>query len=230
MIGGAAGPTPPRECLRAVGTLCERLDLHATPDQLNQLKAYVELLLRWSRTYNLTAVRDVDAFLVQHLADCLAVVPPLRRCRSSGRLLDVGSGGGLPGVVIAIAMPEMRVACVDAVGKKAAFIRHCAGALGLPNLTAHHARVERVVGLHDIITSRAFSSLTDLVRLTAPLLASGGIWMAMKGRVPLDEIEQVKTRGVDVFHVEPLTVPDLQAERCLVWMRPAQDTAANPSN
>ena len=157
--------------------------------------------------------------LTQHLADCLAVVRPVQRVAAQGRLLDVGSGGGLPGVLLAIMLPALDVTCVDSVGKKAAFIRQAAGTLGLQNLHAAHARVEALaVNPFDLITSRAFASLADFTHLSRPLLAPGACWMAMKGKRPDAEIAALPP-GIDVFHVEPLLVPSLDAERCLVWMR-----------
>ena len=188
---------------------------------------YLVLLRKWNAAYNLTAVRDAAQMRTQHLADCLAVLTPLRHeigprpgRNPALRLLDVGSGGGLPGLVLALVEPAWQVTCVDSVGKKAAFIRQAAGELGLRNLQAVHARVEALPGPpFDVITSRAFSSLPDFVRLTRPLLAPGGVWMAMKGRRPDDELAALPA-DIDVFHVEPLTVPGLDAERCLIWMRP----------
>ncbi len=189
--------------------------------QRSALLAYLDLLQRWNGTYNLTAVREPAAMFTQHLTDCLAVLPPLQRAApGGGRLLDVGSGGGLPGVVIAVALPAWQVTCVDTVAKKMAFVRQVAGTLKLGNLQARHARVEALTGpAFDLITSRAFASLTDFVALTRTLLAPGGAWMAMKGRVPEDEIAALPT-DIDVFHVEQLQVPGLDAQRCLVWMRP----------
>jgi 16S rRNA (guanine527-N7)-methyltransferase len=132
----------------------------------------------------------------------------------------VGSGGGLPGIVIALMNPQASVVCVDAVGKKAAFIQQVAGELRLHNLRAEHARVEQLRSpAFDVITSRAFSSLADLIRLSERHLAPRGVWMAMKGRYPTEELAQVSAH-VSVFHVEPLRVPHLDAERCLVWLRP----------
>jgi 16S rRNA (guanine527-N7)-methyltransferase len=187
-----------------------------------RLERYLALLARWNATYNLTAVRDLAEMRVQHLADCLAVAPPLRRELGgrAARILDVGSGGGLPGVVLAVAEPGWDVSCVDAVGKKTAFVRQVAAELALPNLHAVHARVEALEAPpFDVITSRAFASLADFVRLTRPLLADGGVWMAMKGKRPDDEITALPP-DAEVFHVEPLTVPGLAAERCLIWIRP----------
>jgi 16S rRNA (guanine527-N7)-methyltransferase len=134
------------------------------------------------------------------------------------RLLDVGSGGGLPGVLIAVLCPGLQVSCVDTVGKKAAFIRQVGAELGLRNLRAEHARVEQLPGRYDLITSRAFATLADFVALTRERLMPEGLWLAMKGKRPDEEIAALTT-DVEVFHVEPLAVPGLDAERCLVWMR-----------
>jgi 16S rRNA (guanine527-N7)-methyltransferase len=189
-----------------------------------RLERYLGLLAKWNAAYNLTAVRDPAQMRAQHLADCLAVVEPLRRQLgnlSPARLLDVGSGGGLPGVVLAIAEPSWEVTCVDAVGKKVAFIRQVAGELALPNLHAEHARVETLrIAPFDVITARAFASLADFIGLTRTLLAPEGVWMAMKGKRPDDELAMLPS-GVTAFHVEPLAVPGLTAERCLVWLRQA---------
>jgi 16S rRNA (guanine527-N7)-methyltransferase len=203
----------------ALDAICGPLALAPSETQRGALTGFLQLLQRWSATYNLTAVREPAAMLTQHLADCLAVIEPLRRKREHGRLLDVGSGGGLPGVVIAIMLPRVDVTCVDAVGKKSAFVRQAAGVLRLPNLHAVHARVERMNDQpFDVIASRAFASLLDFTASTRAQLAENGIWMAMKGRKPDDEISALPD-DVDVFHVEPLTVPGLDAQRCLVWMR-----------
>ena len=133
-------------------------------------------------------------------------------------MLDVGSGAGLPGAVIAIGCPEIRVECVDTVAKKAAFVRQVAVALKLPNLAGIHARVENLIARYDVITSRAFASLADFVTLSSGVLAEQGIWMAMKGKRPDDEIASLPV-GVEVFHVEQLHIPSLDAERCIVWMK-----------
>ena len=187
------------------------------------LEQYLDMLCRWNATYNLTAVRDPAAMLGLHLADCLAIVQPLaaRLARSRAfRVLDVGSGGGLPGAVLAVAEPGLEVTCLDAVAKKAAFVRQVAGALVLPNLQARHGRVEALTGpVFDLVVSRAFASLAQFTALSRHLLAPGGIWLAMKGRRPLDEIAALPP-DIEVFHVEPLVVPGLRADRCLVWMRP----------
>ena len=201
------------------------LGLVLADPQISQLLAYQDLIAKWNQVYNLTAVRDPQEMLTHHLLDSLAVVRPLRQ-HLAGRatLLDVGSGAGLPGVVLAIACPDLMVTCVDTVAKKAAFIQQVAVTLGLPHLKGLHARVEALPGPYDIISSRAFSSLPDFVKGSRQALAPQGIWMAMKGKHPQEELAALPV-DVDVFHVEPLTVPDLSAERCIVWMRlAAQDS------
>lgn len=203
--------------------LSAALGLPISTPQRAGLVAYVDLLARWNATYNLTAVREREAVWAQHIADCLAVLPALDRHLAGGgtrRVLDVGSGGGLPGVVLALMRPALDVTCVDAVGKKAAFVRQVAGALALPNLHAVHGRVEALrAPPFDLVTSRAFASLADFVRLTRLLLAPGGSWLAMKGKLPANEIAALPA-DVTVFHVEPIGVPGLDAERCLVWIKP----------
>jgi 16S rRNA (guanine527-N7)-methyltransferase len=197
------------------------LDLPA--GQADTLLAYLSLLQRWNGTYNLTSVREPLQMLSLHLADCLALVAPLRRhlgARTGARLLDVGSGAGLPGVVIAALNRSVAVTCVETVGKKAAFVQQVAAELGLQNLSSTHARVERLNAAHfDIVCSRAFASLPDFVTLTRSHVAPGGVWLAMKGKRPDDELARLAS-DIDVFHVEQLAVPGLDAERCLVWMRP----------
>ena len=136
------------------------------------------------------------------------------------RLLDVGSGAGLPGVVIAIACPHIQVTCVDAVAKKAAFVQQVAASLGLPHLRGLHQRIEHIHTPHDLVCSRAFASLSDFVKGSARALAPGGVWLALKGKSPDDEVSQLNA-GAQVFHVEQLLVPGLDAQRCLVWMRSA---------
>ena len=199
------------------------LGLNLSAAQHAQLLAYLDLLAKWNKVYNLTAVRDPAEMLTHHLLDSLAVIAPLVRHAQGGaaRVLDVGSGGGLPGVVIAICCPEMSVACVDAVAKKAAFVQQAAGVLGLSNLRGVHARVESITEPYDVITSRAFATLADFTQWSAGSLGEDGVWMALKGKHPTDEIAALPP-SVAVFHVEQLTVPGLNAERCLIWMRPAK--------
>ena len=198
-----------------------QLGLPMEPAVADRLLAYLALLRRWNKVYNLSAVRDPAEMLTHHVLDCLAVVPPLQR-HAKGRplrILDVGSGGGLPGVVLAIMQPEWSVTCVDAVAKKASFVRQVAGDLALPNLRSVHARVEDMPASaqFDLIVSRAFASLADFTTWSRERLAPGGVWLAMKGRAPDDEVAELGP-DVSVFHVEPLRVPGLPAQRCLVWL------------
>ena len=210
----------------------DQLGLALTEAQMRGLLAYLALLQRWNKVYNLTALRDPEEMFSHHLLDCLAVLPPLRHWLAHAavpkpRLLDVGSGAGLPGVLLALLQPAWTVHCVDTVSKKASFIRQVAVDLRLPNLQGLHARVEALQpaqGVYDLITSRAFASLADFTGLSAHLLADKGVWMAMKGKLPADEQALLQAQSpvsVTVFHVEQLQVPGLGAQRCLVWMRPA---------
>jgi 16S rRNA (guanine527-N7)-methyltransferase len=203
-----------------LGAAAEVLGLELSAMQIEQLLDFLDLLDRWNRTYNLTAVRDPAAMLTQHVVDCLAAVPALRRTLPGPkRVLDVGSGGGLPGVVWAVVDSRLELTCVDSVGKKAAFVRQAALALRLDNLRAEHARVERLQAPpFDVIASRAFASLSDFVSVTGTLATPGGIWLAMKGKLPLDEMSELPA-GFQAFHVERLNVPGLDAERCLIWIR-----------
>ena len=219
------------------------LGLDLSGAQVDALLAYLDLISKWTRVYNLTAVRDPAEMVTHHLLDCLAAMAPLAAhfdqvrltCRNAlpsvdlaapagqgARLLDVGSGAGLPGVVIAICFPDVSVTCVDTVAKKAAFIKQAALTLKLANLTGLHARVEALAGpAHrpfDVICSRAFASLPDFTQWSSGALAPEGVWMAMKGKHPQDEIAALPA-AVEVFHVEQLEVPALDAERCIVWMR-----------
>jgi 16S rRNA (guanine527-N7)-methyltransferase len=207
------------------------LQLDLGDAQVGQLLDYQDLIGKWTKVYNLTAVRDPAEMMTHHLLDSLAAVLPLRLylekagLGQGARLLDVGSGAGLPGVVIAICCPEVAVTCVDTVAKKAAFIKQAALALKLPNLSGLHARVETITTPFDVICSRAFASLVDFANWSADALAPQGAWMAMKGKHPVDEIAALPV-SAEVFHVEQLQVPGLNAERCIVWMR--AKTAADP--
>lgn len=211
-------------------TGADALALGLSDAQVGLLMDFLALLQKWNKVYNLTAVRDPQEMMTHHLLDSLAAVAPLRRhvaglqqggAVAAVKLLDVGSGGGLPGVVFAICCPDVDVSCVDTVGKKAAFIQQAAVALKLRNLHGLHARVETLTTPFDLISCRAFASLPDFVTWSRSALAvPHGVWLAMKGKHPEDEVGALPA-DVAVFHVEQLTVPGLDAERCIVWMKPA---------
>lgn len=194
------------------------LQLELNDHQIRQLLDYQALIAKWTKVYNLTAVRDPAEMMTHHLLDSLAVISPLQRQMKQGSLLDVGSGAGLPGVVFAICCPTIRVTCVDTVAKKATFIKQVALELKLHNLSGLHARVENIAQPFDVICSRAFASLVDFTRWSVGALAPQGVWLAMKGKHPAEEIAALSD-SVAVFHVEQLQVPGLDAERCVVWMR-----------
>ena len=210
------------------------LGLDLTPVQIEALVEYLAQMLRWNRTYNLTAIRDPEAMRVQHLVDSLSVIPALaQRIRDdptdkandagpvqTASIMDVGSGGGLPGVVLAIAQPGWQIHCVDAVEKKTAFVRQMAGVLRLPNLSASHARVETLEPAQcDVVISRAFASIDDFAALAGRHVRVGGTLAAMKGRQPDEEIAAVLASGnwrLDA--VQPLQVPGLDAQRCIAFL------------
>jgi 16S rRNA (guanine527-N7)-methyltransferase len=209
----------------------QALGLALSEVQIAQLLDYLALIQKWTQVYNLTAVRDPAEMMTHHLLDSLAVIAPLRAMQSRlaqtdtplpvvipSRLLDVGSGAGLPGVVIAICCPDIAVDCVDTVAKKAAFIQQVAVALKLPNLRGLHARVENLTDKYSIISARAFASLADFTRWSQAALAEQGVWLAMKAKHPADEIAALPAE-TQVFHVEPLQVPGLDAERCIIWLK-----------
>ncbi|OMG93186.1 16S rRNA (guanine(527)-N(7))-methyltransferase RsmG [Achromobacter xylosoxidans] len=207
-----------------------QLGLQADAAAAAKLLDYLAQMQRWNRTYNLTAIRDPQQMLVQHLFDSLAAVGPFSEALGApgtpAKIYDVGSGGGLPGVVLAVMRPEWSVTCIDAVEKKTAFVQQMSGALALPNLQARHARIETLEPAHcNIVTSRAFASLEDFAMLAGRHVDNDGTLVAMKGKVPDDEIQALHARGEwQVDHIQPLQVPELQAERCLIWMRRSQGT------
>ena len=217
--------TPERDAIvAAIGLAATGLGLALARVEVERLAAYVALLARWNATYNLTSVRDPMAMVAQHIADCLAVVEPLRRelrGSASPQLLDVGTGAGLPAIVLAAVEPSWRVTCVDAVGKKVAFVRQAATDLVLPNIDAVHGRVESLPRepVYRAIVSRAFASLSDFVAGSRKLLAADGVWMAMKGHIPSAELAMLPA-GIHVFHVEQLSVSDVSGNRSLIWMKP----------
>lgn len=199
----------------------EDLNLQLTSDACERLLRYAAMLERWNRTYNLTAIRDPKRIMTHHVLDSLSVVPHL----GAGPLADVGSGGGLPGLVIAIAEPARPVSVADANSKKAAFLRQAVIELGIRNAQVHEGRAEtwRPTERFSRVISRAFADLASFVAATRHLLASGGQWLAMKGALPQAEIAMLPS-DVAVLGTEALHVPMLEAERHLVRMAPAAAT------
>jgi 16S rRNA (guanine527-N7)-methyltransferase len=210
--------------LATLQAAAQELGIPLSASQAQHLLAYRDLIAKWNKVYNLTSLRDPAQMLSHHIIDSLAAAPPLQKhLKQAGithfRLLDVGSGGGLPGVVLATVVDGLNVTCVDTVGKKAAFVQQAANELGLKNLSGVHARVEELKAEpFDVITSRAFASLLDFVQLTRMHLKPQAVWMALKGKRPDDEIAALP-QDIEVFHVEQLRVPNLDAERCIVWLR-----------
>jgi 16S rRNA (guanine527-N7)-methyltransferase len=182
-----------------------------TTTQEAQLDAYLALLQKWNGVYNLTSIRSSQEMRTLHLADCLAVVPHFPE---AGRVLDVGSGGGLPGIVLAITKPQLQLTLCDTVQKKCAFLQQVKGELQLANVDVQHARVETLLGEFDVITSRAFAELALMVQLTRHLLKPQGYWLAMKGIAPDAEIAALP-KDLQA-QITPLEVPGLNAARCLV--------------
>ena len=187
------------------------MGLVVSAEAQQKLLAYLALLQKWNKVYNLTAVRDPLEMVTLHVLDSLSVLPYVQ----VNSLLDVGSGGGLPGIVLAICKPELQVTTIDTVQKKAIFMRQVKGELGLDNLQVVHGRVEsyQPVEKFEAIISRAFSDLAMFVSLSKHLLALNGQWLAMKGQVPLLGLDGM---GVKVNQIIPLTVAGLQAERHLI--------------
>ncbi|HJV73111.1 MAG TPA: 16S rRNA (guanine(527)-N(7))-methyltransferase RsmG [Noviherbaspirillum sp.] len=202
--------------MRTLSAGASQLQLALSDAQLVQLIDYLALLVKWNAVYNLTAVRDPAQMITQHLLDSLAAVPAFANAM---RVLDVGAGGGLPGIVLAIARPDMQVSMIDTVHKKTAFLTQVKAELGLANVTVYTARVEQlqVEQKFDAITSRAFAELADFVNWSGHLLKEGGRFIALKGVLPNEEIVRLPT-GWKVSGVQGLTVPGLNAERHLIFI------------
>ena len=218
----------------ALQSTAHAMGVPVSVDQAKALLEYAQLLLQWNRVYNLTAIKNPQEVITHHLLDSLSVIPALQRqlavqeaCHATEPnqpidVLDVGSGGGLPGVVLTILCPRLRVTCVDTVAKKAAFVQQVAAQLPAAvlggRLKAVHGRVENLQTTYDVIASRAFASLGDFTRLSRQSLKTNGLWMAMKGLHPQPEMDALPG-WVQVFHVEQLRVIGLDAQRCVAWMR-----------
>lgn len=193
-----------------------QLGLDINQQQHDQLLDYLALLFKWNSVYNLTSVRDPMQMVTHHVLDSLAAVPAFKDARN---VLDVGAGGGLPGIVMAIARPDMKVSLIDTVHKKTAFLTQVKAELGLANVTVYTNRVEQlqVSTPFDVITSRAFADLSDFVNWSGHLLAEGGQFIALKGTAPEDEQKRVPDPW-KVTKLQVLEVPKLQAERHLVFI------------
>lgn len=204
------------------------LALQLSGSQSDALARYAALLLRWNAVHNLTAIETPSDVLTHHLLDSLSIVPDVQRIAAHRvmRILDVGAGGGLPGVVLAIAAPNLQVTLVDKVQKKIAFLTQAKLELALDNVECVHASVEtlQTESPFELIVARAFASLTKFVGLTRHLLAPQGWWFAMKGALPSDELSELKRSMPDVHVARTvrLQVPHLSAERHLVLMQIAQ--------
>ena len=227
---------PPALTAPGLAALAREIDLDLNAEQSSKLVEYAELLRRWNRVHNLTAVDSEADLLTHHLLDCLAIVRPIEQAlarHAAGQeaaptvhFLDAGSGAGLPGIPLAVARPLWRGVLVDAVQKKCAFLQQAQVELRLPNITVRHARLETgSLGTHDIVVSRAFASLRDFVTLTRPLLRPNGLWIAMKGRNPAEEIADLPD-GVEAVDTSTLRVPQLAEQRHLVVLRPKPHSAS----
>ena len=196
------------------------LKLDLNEQQHGQLLDYLALLFKWNAVYNLTSVRDPMQMMTHHLLDSLAAVPAFDGARN---VLDVGAGGGLPGMVLAIARPGMLVSMIDTVHKKTAFLTQVKAELGLANVTVHTKKVQEleVAAKFDVITSRAFADLSDFVNWSGHLLAEGGQFIALKGTAPPEEQQRLPTHW-KVTELRPIRVPQLQAERHLVFIKKSE--------
>lgn len=199
----------------------QQMNIDLTVPQQLQLLAFVDLLKKWNSTYNLTALRNDQDVISHHILDSLTLLPYVEHARG---LIDVGSGGGMPGIPVAIARPDLPVALLDANSKKTSFLQQAVIELGLTNVQVITARVEAMVGEQfDVITSRAFAELNDFITITKQLMAKGGCWAAMKGVYPYEEIERLPDH-VELVQVDKLTVPHLNAERHMVLVRKKENT------
>ncbi len=189
------------------------LKLQLSDEQRLQLLYYLQQLLFWNKAYNLTAIKDDQQALIKHIFDSLSIVPFL----PAGDLLDIGTGAGLPAVIVAICQPQRAVTALDSNQKKIRFIKQVASELGLKNLTPVASRIEAHVGTYQVITSRAFASLVDFVTHSQNKLADNGIICAMKGVEPIDEIQALRTEWQ--INTQVLTVPELHESRHLIYLQ-----------
>lgn len=189
------------------------LKLPLSDEQQLQLLYYLQQLLFWNKAYNLTAIKDDQQALIKHIFDSLSIVPFL----PAGDLLDIGTGAGLPAVIVAICQPQRAVTALDSNQKKIRFIKQVASELGLKNLTPVASRIEAHEGTYQVITSRAFASLVDFVTHSQSKLADNGIICAMKGVEPIDEIQALQNEWQ--INTQVLTVPELYESRHLIYLQ-----------
>lgn len=206
--------------LEAVEACLKSLEITYELGQAQALVTFCETLLKWNATYNLTTITDASSVLTLHVADSLTLVPKVKEfAPAAKRVLDVGSGGGLPVVPLAVMRPDLSVSAVDTVKKKAVFLRQAGVMCRLRNFTVYNDRVEKLsLPPFDVITSRAFASLKDMTSWTEHLLAENGVWLAMKGKLTEDEMAGLDRQKYEVSPV-PLSVPGAEVERHLVVIR-----------
>lgn len=192
------------------------MHLDVSAAQQDKLLDYLALMNKWNSVYNLTSLRDPMQMVTHHLLDSLAAVPAFMDARN---VLDVGAGGGLPGVVLAICRPDMKLSMIDTVHKKTAFLKQVKAELELANVTVHTMKVQEldVSDKFDVITSRAFADLTDFLNWSGHLLAEGGKFIALKGTAPAEEQERIPAEW-RISGLQPLQVPRLGAERHLIFV------------
>lgn len=191
---------------------CDALALRLTEQQQEQLLAYVGLLAKWNKVYNLTSVRDIDEMVSRHVLDSLTILPYI----SGDSLLDVGSGGGLPGIPLSIALPDLAVTLLDSNSKKTRFLQQVKAELGLSNITVIHARIEQAdLPQFDMVTARAFSTISDIIDLTGRHCHDAGKLLLMKGVYPESELTDIG-KGFSLCSVHVLDVPDSDGQRHLV--------------
>ncbi len=202
------------------------LQIELKEEQIAQLLKYLQQLERWNKTYNLTAIESSEEMLIKHIVDSLSILPLLEKLsaqidKKELNILDVGSGGGLPGVVIGIYRPDWQVTCVDAVQKKVAFIQQMRAVLNCPNIEAQHHRIERAKNIDcDVLVTRAFSSLKNTIEWAGKHITAGGYLFAMKGKEPKAEIAELQLGSEwQLLPIVPVSVPFLDAERCVVMIK-----------
>lgn len=211
-----SGPQPSEQTAARLREFAKQGEIYLTDEQIGALASYLALLKKWNATHNLTAVDDFQRAWEVHILDSLSLLPLLRGAKT---MIDVGSGAGLPGIPIAVAMPDLKVTLLDSNGKKSAFQRAVVGELNLGNVSVVNGRAEAFAsGEFDVVASRALAELADFVRLTKHMLRRGGKWLAMKGVYPCEELPEVASEGATVVEVVKTQVPGLGQERHVVVM------------